>query len=101
MQRMEQSTICQVVMARRVSDSLAKSKKLILSDELEGVLDYGSKFSVDSATGSFVENLGTTLVMFAIENDWISRDGAVVLPSLVECPEEEIAESAATELLAT
>jgi hypothetical protein len=85
----------------RALDSIAKSKKVVLSDEIEGVLDDGSKFSVDSATAGFVENLGTTLTMFAFENEWITDDGTIILPAPIECTDEEIGESAATEFLAT
>ena len=84
----------------RKRDAIAKSKKLILSDEPEGVLGDGSKFSIDAATAGFVENLGTTLGMFAVENHWIAKDGTIVLPTSIQCTEEELDESAATELLA-
>ena len=63
-------------------------------------MDDGTKFSIDSATTVFIDNLGSTLTMFGLENSWMTDDGTVVLPDSVECTDEEIEESAAIEFLA-
>ncbi len=55
---------------------------------------------MNSATTSLIENLGTTLEMFAHENGWISKDGRIVFPELQEVSDEELSESVAVATLA-
>lgn len=64
-------------------------------------LDDGTEFNVDAATTGFIENLGAVLGMLAHENNWIARDGTVVLPPLLECTKEQITEALMTEIVAT
>jgi len=74
--------------------------RFVTSSDLEGFLEDGTRFSIDSATAGFVANLATTLMMFAIENNWILPDGTIVFPQPVACTEEELKWSEETEFLA-
>jgi hypothetical protein len=85
----------------RTLESLQKAKSLSYSDEVVATLDDGSEFNVDAATTGFVENLGTTIKMFAHENRWITPEGIIELPSRCECTQEDISEVSGTEFLAT
>jgi Nuclease-related domain len=85
----------------RLSSSISRSlKRFAMPAEFEGVLDDGSRFSIDSAATGFSAGLSTTLMMYAIENKWISSDGTVLFPTLGASTEDELKWSEETELLA-
>jgi hypothetical protein len=85
----------------RAHESIRKAKTFTFSDEVVATIDDGSEFHVDAAIAGFVENLGTTLTMFAHENSWIRPDGVIQIPAPCECSENEVNEALGTEILAT
>jgi hypothetical protein len=86
----------------RLFSSIDRSRnRYVTSSDFEGILEDGTKFSIDAVAAGFVSNLATTLMMFAIENKWMIADGTVLFPTLPTCTKDQLKWAEENELLAT
>lgn len=80
--------------------AIARQGRLNLGNEIRGVDDDGTEFSIDGVSGAFLEGFRIHLSMLAYEGSWFGDDDVIVVPGVDGLNSAVATDAAACEALA-